>query len=57
MRDYYKEVCSKCKHKDVNEQNSPCKKCIRAFFDDWRNPKRKLGKYFERRNKKKGDKE
>lgn len=57
MRDYYKEFCSKCKHKDVGEQDSPCKECCDAFFDDRKNPKRKLGKYFERRNKKKEDKE
>ena len=46
MRDYIKEVCSKCKYKDVNEQDSPCKECFDAFFDDWKNPKRKFGKYF-----------
>ena len=54
MRDYYKEFCSKCKHKDVGEHDSPCKECTDAFFDDWKNPKRTF-KYFERRNKKKGD--
>ena len=46
MRDYYEEFCSKCKHKDVDEHDSPCKECSDAFFDDWRNPKRKFGKYF-----------
>ena len=53
--DYYKEFCSKCKHKDVDEHDSPCKECSDVFFDDWKNPKRKFGKYFERGNKKKGD--
>lgn len=56
MRDYYEEVCSKCKYKDVDEHDSPCKECIDTFFDDWKNPKRTF-KYFERRNKKKGDEE
>lgn len=51
MRDYYKEFCSKCKHKDVDEHDSPCKECVGAFFNDWKNPKRKFGKYFERRIK------
>lgn len=50
MRDYYK-ICSKCKHKDVDEHDLPCKECIDAFFNDWKNPKRKLGKYFEKGNK------
>jgi len=49
MIDYYKEFCSKCKYKDVDEHNSPCKECTDTFFDDWKNPKRKFGKYFERR--------
>lgn len=48
--DYY-EICSKCKHKDVDEHNSPCKECINAFFDDWKNPKRKFGKYFVKEKK------
>ena len=55
MKDYNKVVCSKCKHKDVDEHDFPCKVCIRVFFDDWKNPKRKFGKYFERRNEKKGE--
>ena len=46
MSDYHKEFCNKCKHKDVDEHDYPCKECIDAFFDDWRNPKRKFGKYF-----------
>ena len=50
MRDHSK-ICSKCKYKDTNEHDPPCKECINAFFDDWKNPKRKFGKYFERRNK------
>ena len=57
MRDHYKKFCSKCKYKDVDEHDPPCKECANAFFDDWNNPKRKFGKYFERRGKKKGDKE
>ena len=50
MSDYY-EICSKCKHKDIDEHNSPCKECINAFFDDWKNPKRKFGKYFVKEKK------
>ena len=46
MRVYNKEVCSNCKHKDVDVADSPCKECFDAFFDDWKNPKRKFGKYF-----------
>lgn len=46
MRDYYEETCSKCKYKDVDAYDSPCKECADAFFDDWKNPKRKFGKYF-----------
>ena len=46
MRDYYKTLCSKCKYKDIDEHDFPCKECIDAFFDDWKNPKRKFGKYF-----------
>lgn len=49
MADYYKEFCSKCKYEEVNVHDSPCKECIDTFFDDWKNPKRKFGKYFERR--------
>ena len=52
MRDYYKEFCSKCKYKDVDAYDYPCKECADTFFDNWRNPKRKFGKYFV-----KGDKE
>lgn len=46
--DYYEKYCSKCKHKDVSETDSPCKECTDKFFDDWRNPDRKFGKYFEK---------
>lgn len=49
MRDYYKENCSKCKYKDVDEHDYSCKECTDAFFDDWKSTKRKFGKYFERR--------
>ena len=51
MRDYYKEFCSKCKHKELGEIDSPCKECSDAFFDDWKNPKRKFGKYFVKETK------
>ena len=51
MIDHYKEKCSKCKYKDVNELDSPCKECIDAFYNDWRNPKRKFGKYFSKGDK------
>ena len=56
MTDYYKEFCSKCKYKDVDEHNSPCKECTDTFFDDWKNTKRKFGKYFEKINKREGEK-
>ena len=46
--DYYEKYCSKCENKNVDEHDFPCKKCIDMFFDDWKNPKRKFGKYFER---------
>lgn len=46
MRDYHKEFCSKCKHKNIDEHNSPCKECIDAYFTDWKNPNRKFGKYY-----------
>lgn len=55
MRDYSK-ICNMCKYRDVDELFSPCKECIDAFFDDWKNPKRKLGKYFEK-NDVKGNKD
>ncbi len=48
MRDDYEGFCSECKYKDVDEHDSPCKECIDAFFDDWKNPKRNFGKYLER---------
>lgn len=51
MRDYYKEYCSKCKYKDVDAYDFPCKECADTFFDNWRNPKRKFGKYFKKENK------
>lgn len=58
MRDHSK-ICSKCKYKDTNEHDPPCKECINAFFDDWKNPKRKFGKCFSKRlkNDMKGNKD
>lgn len=50
MNDHSK-ICSKCKHKDVDEHDPPCKECIYAFFDDWKNHKRKFGKNFVKGNK------
>lgn len=52
MTDYYKSTCSKCKHKELGETDSPCKECIDAFFDDWKKPKRKFGKHFVKGGKK-----
>lgn len=57
MRDYYKEFCSKCKYKDVNAYDFPCKECVDAFFDDWKSTKRKFGKYFKRGIKRKENKD
>ena len=48
----YEKYCSKCKHRDIGEMDSPCKECTDKFFDDWRNPDRTFI-YFE---KVKGDK-
>lgn len=55
--DYYKKYCSKCKHKELGETDSPCKECTDKFFDDWRNPNRTFI-YFEKvMNKRSGVKE
>lgn len=50
MKDYYEKYCSKCKHKELGETDSPCKECIDKFFDDCRNPNRTFV-YFEKENK------
>lgn len=47
----HSKICSKCKYRDVDEHDPPCKECIYAFFDDWKNHKRKFGKHFEKGNK------
>lgn len=53
------QICSKCKYEDINELDSPCIECFEAFFDDWKNPKRKFGKYFSKKlkNDMKGNKD
>lgn len=49
--DYYEKYCSKCKHKELSEADSPCKECIDNFFNDWRNPDRTFI-YFEKEKRK-----
>lgn len=51
MIDHYENTCSKCKYKEVDEHDSPCKDCVKAFFDDWKNPKRKLPYFKKKENK------
>ena len=45
--DYYEKYCSKCKHRDLGETDSPCKECVDKFFNDWKNPDRTFI-YFEK---------
>ena len=49
--DCYEKYCSKCKHKEVDEHDSPCKECIDQFFKD------RTFIHFEKAKRKKGSEE